>query len=189
MPPAFVLSQDQTLQSKNLTAHKSCCFLNGKSDSFYCVTTVISASNEASLKPLTRAHRTIQHFSKNTPKHKTKMSSRRFPYSPQGVYVPRRFLICLVSGWFPATPHCRGPPDSLCPSHGTHQGPLQNRTALFNIASIFCLSMLFSKNSRRFLPDPFEKNTSQHPQHCPIPGTSLSRITPHSRFGLAESSG
>ena len=45
---------------------------------------------------------------------------------------------------------------------------LQNRTALFNIASIFCLSMLFSKNSGKNFPDPFEKNTSQHPQHCPI---------------------
>ena len=106
------------------------------------------------------------------------MSSRRFPYPLMSAYVPRRFLICLVSGWFPATPHCRGPPDSLCPSHGTHQGPLQNRTALFNIASIFCLSMLFSKNSRRFLPDPFEKNTSQHPQHCPIPRAYSQRSLP-----------
>jgi len=32
---------------------------------------------EASLKPLTRAHRTIQHFSKNTPRTKRTMSCHR----------------------------------------------------------------------------------------------------------------
>ena len=56
----------------------------------------------------------------------------------------------------------------------------KNRTALFNIASIFCLSMLFSKNSGNFLPDPFEKNTSQHPQHCPISRASLNDHSPFS---------
>ena len=141
-----------------------------------------------SLKPLTRAHRTIQHFSKNTPKHKTKMTSRRFTHSPVSACVPRRFLICRCIGMvadFAALPRTA---DSLCPSHSPHQGPLQNRTALFNIASIFCLSMLFSKNSRKNFPDPFEKNTSQHPQHCPIPRAALNDHS-HSQLSFAKSSG
>ena len=145
------------------------------------------ADLSASLKPLTRAHRTIQHFSKNTPCHKTKMTSRRFTYPLISAYVPRRFFTCLVSGWSPTPPHFQRHIGSLCPSHGSHQGPLQNRTALFNIASIFCLSMLFSKNSGNFFPDPFEKNTSQHPQHCPIPRAALND---HSlSLSVAESSG
>ena len=153
MPPAFVLSQDQTLQSKNLTVPKNCCFLNGKSDSFYCVTTVISASNEASLKPLTRAHRTIQHFSKNTPAtrlkcppavSRTRLKAHTFPDDSSSV---------LVSGWSPTHPPDRGRRLAL-PQSRRRMTSLQNRTALFNIASIFCLSMLFSKNSGKFFPGP-----------------------------------
>ena len=188
MPPAFVLSQDQTLQSKNLTAHQSCSFLNGKSDSFVLCTTVISASFEASLKPLTRAHRTIQHFSKNTPSHKTKMSSRRFTHPLMSAYVPRRFLICLYRDGRRLRRIFQRTAGSLCPSHGTHQGPLQNRTALFNIASIFCLSMLFSKNSgNSFSRTPLRRTLPNIHNTVPFPG-QLSRITPQSQ-SVAESSG
>ena len=41
--------------------------------------------------------------------------------------------------------------------------------------------MLFSKNSGNFFPDPFEKNTSQHPQHCPILRATLKD---HSTFSI-----
>ena len=49
---------------------------------------------------------------------------------------------------------------SALPQSRRRKTSLQNRTVPFNIASIFSLSMLFSKNSGNSFPDPFEKNTS-----------------------------
>ena len=130
----------------------------------YCVTTVIFSLNRGQSQTIDSGSSHYSTLFKEHPHNtrlkcptavsRTRLKTHTFPDDSSSV---------VVSGWSPATPHERGTPDSLCPSHGAHQAPLQNRTALFNIASIFCLSMLFSKNSRRFLPDPFEKNTSQHP--------------------------
>jgi len=93
-------------------------------------------------------------------------------------YVPRRSLICLYRDGRRTRRLIRSSPARSAPVTAPLQAPLQNRTALFNIASIFCLSMLFSKNSGNSFPDPFEKNTSQHPQHCPIPRAALNDHSP-----------
>ena len=93
-------------------------------------------------------------------------------------YVPRRSLICLYRDGRRTRRLIRSSPARSAPVTAPLQAPLQNRTALFNIALIFCLSMLFSKNSGNSFPDPFEKNTSQHPQHCPIPRAALNDHSP-----------
>ena len=133
-----------------------------------------------SLKPLTRAHRTIQHFSKNTPGTRLKCPHAVLRTRHQAHTFPDDSSSVLVSGWSPTAPLKNVARRLALPQSRRLMTSLQNRTALSNIASIFCLSMLFSKNSRSFLPDPFEKNTSQHPKHCPISQGSLSMITPHS---------
>ena len=57
-----------------------------------------------------------------------------------------------------------------------HRKPFRSDGA-FNIASILCLSMLFSKISRKKFPDTFEKNTSSTLlKHRP--SWALSMITP-----------
>ena len=99
-----------------------------------------------SLKPLTRAHRTIQHFSKNTPQHKTNMTSRRSRTRLKAHTFPDDFssaCIGMVAGYAAFAADRR----LALPQSRRLVTSLQNRTALFNIASIFCLSMLFSKNS------------------------------------------
>ena len=113
-----------------------------------------------SLKPLTRAHRTIQHFSKNTPEHRTTKPCA-VPQTLSQAHGSRRLLLVLYRDGrrFPQSLD-RATRLSSAPVAAPHRGPLQNRTAPFNIASIFSLSMLFSKNSGNSFPDPFEKNTS-----------------------------
>ena len=126
-----------------------------------------------SLKPLTRAHRTIQHFSKNThPQHKTK---RPLPaaVSPREAKRPR--MACLVLYWF-GRPHIPQRTQRT-PARPRTLTQRPNRTVLFNIASILCLSMLFSKNSEVLPPKAFEKNTSSTPHNTVPVSPGFSMIT------------
>ena len=154
---------------------RACCFLKGKIDSFLFVTTVISASGfpEASLKPLTRAHRTIQHFSKNThPQHKTKIPQTA-AVSPTEAKRPRMAYLGFVL--VRSSPYRINDTENTSPSTTVSQPP--NRTVLFNIASILCLSMLFSKNSEAVTPKAFEKNTSSTPHNTVPVSPGFSMIT------------
>ena len=126
-----------------------------------------------SLKPLTRAHRTIQHFSKNTHPNTRLKYHNPPPSHPMRQNDPG--WLTLVLYWF-GRPHV--------PS-GTRRTPARprtliqrpNRTVLFNIASILCLSMLFSKNSEVLPPKAFEKNTSSTPHNTVPVSPGFSMIT------------
>ena len=134
----------------------------------YCVTTVISASFEASLKPLTRAHRTIQHFSKNTPQYKRIISfAAPLPCTQAHERLPR-VASHLVSGWYSRILPWN-PPVRVRPLKQPLKGPL-GKDGAFNIASILCLSMLFSKNSGVLTRKPLRRTL---PQRLTTPSRSV----------------
>ena len=115
---------------------------------------------------MTRAHRTIQHFSKNTlPRYKT-IKSVAVAVSPQEVIQPR-----LVPSRVSVRSHPRH--KRRRPARPPASRP-NRRTVLFNIASISFLSMLFSKNSGKSPRTSLRRTLPQRSQHRPgQPGLGL----------------
>ena len=128
---------------------------------------------EASLKPLTRAHRTIQHFSKNTPPNTRLIIHYPPPSRPVRQNDPGWLAWFCIGSVVPHIP--KGIQETPARPRTVSQPP--NRTVLFNIASILCLSMLFSKNSEVSSPKAFEKNTSSTPHNTVPVSPGFSMIT------------
>ena len=141
----------------------------------YCVTTVIF---RGSLREPQTIDSGSSHYStlfKEHPRFTARNPLPPFPFMRIDTQKPPANVSALCIGMVN--------PDSSVESSGsrppTSNSPSQDRsdrTALSNIASILCLSMLFSKISGK-KPDTFEKNT---PSHAPSP-SSQGSLNDHSR--------
>ena len=132
----------------------------------YCVTTVI-------FHGLIRESQTIDSgsshystlFKEHTPQHKTKIPLPA-AVTPRKAKRPR--MACFVLYWF-GRPHI--PPGmQRTPARPRTVSQPPNRTVLFNIASILCLSMLFSKNSEVYPRKPLRRTL---PQRLTTPSRSV----------------
>ena len=131
---------------------------------------------KASLKPLTRAHRTIQHFSKNTPRTKRTMSCHRSLPCLKDIKAPGEIHRSLYrDGQRRILPW--NPPVRVRPLKQPRQGPL-GKDGAFNIASILCLSMLFSKISGKIPRTPLRRTL---PRRLDSPSTHGLALNDHSR--------
>ena len=139
-----------------------------------------------SLKPLTRAHRTIQHFSKNTPQHKRIISFTTSFHVHKHTKVRRAFhRILYRDGNIRILPW--NPPDHVRPSEQPRKRPLRKGRRIYYSIDFVFVNALFKNFQDYFSRTPLRRTLPRRFLHRP--SWALSMITPAPLKADSESSG